>query len=49
MLSQDWAEMAAIAQARLAEQPAVAATLAPDLQFVHASLAYMTADANKYV
>ena len=39
--------MAAVAQARLAAEPAIAAALAPDHQFVHASLAYMTSDANK--
>jgi len=44
---QDYAELAAIAQARLAAEPTIAAALAPDHQFVHTCLPFMTSDVNK--
>jgi len=43
----DWAEVEAIAQARLAAEPALAASALHAQKYVHANLAYMTADANK--
>jgi hypothetical protein len=44
----DWAEMMAIVRVRMAAEPAATASLAPDHQFVHGTLAYMTANANRY-
>jgi hypothetical protein len=46
-VKQDWADVTAIARARLDKEPAVASALPADHQFVQAGLAYMTADANK--
>jgi hypothetical protein len=47
LVKQDWADVTAIAKARLDKEPAVAVSLPVDHQFVQAGLAYMTADANK--
>jgi hypothetical protein len=47
LAEQDWAKLTAIAQARLAAEPAIAVSLPADFKFVKAILPYMTASANK--